>query len=184
MTEILAHGTDPETWTEDDVLGSNLDDASSFRHRLLGIEENIVEDLPDLVGIHFGRPQIVRDGDADAGGSAGACELDRVQHEFGHRDDAPNRGASSGKRQQLREECRPPADVHRPTEKLVNRRGGIDLILRQFDVPLDDGEEVVEVVRNAAGQHAKRFQLARAKQFVFGLLALCDFSSQTLGRTV
>ena len=46
---------------------------------------------------------------------------------------------------------------------------------------LDDGEEVVEVVRDAAGQHSQRFQLARAQQFLFHLLALSDFSPQPLG---
>jgi hypothetical protein len=35
----------------------------------------------------------------------------------------------------------------------------IELHLRQFNMTLDDGEEVVEV-SNAAGQHAKRLQLA------------------------
>ena len=39
-------------------------------------------------------------------------------------------------------------------------------------------------MRDAAGQHAQRLQFARAQQFFFHLLALVDFSPQTLGGLV
>ena len=49
---------------------------------------------------------------------------------------------------------------------------------RQRDIPLNHGEEVIEVVGNAARQHSKRFQVAPANQLFLHRFSLFDFSSQ------
>ena len=51
----------------------------------------------------------------------------------------------------------------------------------EIDVRLDDRQEVVEVVGDAAGQDAERLELACLQQLHLDLLALRDLGAQTLG---
>ena len=61
----------------------DLNDAA-FGHGLTRVEKNVVEDLTDLAGVDFGKPEIVRNVDVDAGLRAGACEMDRIRDEPGN----------------------------------------------------------------------------------------------------
>ena len=48
---------------------------------------------------------------------------------------------------------------------------------REGDIALYDRQKIVEVVGNPAGQLAKRFELARAPQFIFHLPAMIDLGA-------
>ena len=55
--------------------------------------------------------------------------------------------------------------------------------LQQLDVPEDHGEDVIEVVRDPAGQLAHRFHLLRLKQ-CFARLLECLMRQPQLGNVV
>ena len=111
--------------------------------------------------------------------------MDRIHHELGNGNQAADRGAAFREGQQLRgEECRALAGARGLVQYRLHRLVRIELHLGHLNVALDDGQEVVEVVRDAAGQHAERFELARTQQLLFDLFALRNLSPQLLGRLV
>jgi len=69
-------------------------------------------------------------------------------------------------------------------EDVANPSRRIGLRFGQLDIALDDSQEIVEVVRDAAGQHRKRFELARLQELFFDLLALRDFGAELSGGLV
>ena len=56
-------------------------------------------------------------------------------------------------------------------EDSLNGLPTIQARLSHFNVPLYQRQKVIEVVGNAARQHAERFQLARPQQLFFDLFA-------------
>jgi len=48
----------------------------------------------------------------------------------------------------------------------------VELALQRLEIAEDDGEEIVEVVRNAAREAAKRFHLLRLAELILELLLL------------
>ena len=60
-------------------------------------------------------------------------------------------------------------------------RPGFQLALRALKIADDDGEQIIEVVRNTAGELADRFELLRLPQPLFGRYPPIDFRVKTLG---
>ena len=87
--------------------------------------------------------------------------------------------------ERLRVQRLPPAEGEEPLRQvgaLLRRRHDqlgdllhrrvVDLVAEDLRVPQDHGEQVVEIVRDAAGQMAERFHLLRLLQLRFQLHAL------------
>ena len=109
------------TIAEDHVRRPYFND-SALRHGLPGIEEDIVENLADLAGVDFGRPEIDRNVDVDADRSARAREVDGILDEFGDRNDTADGSATLGKNQQLRgKESRALTGARGPFQDLLKR---------------------------------------------------------------
>ena len=51
---------------------------------------------------------------------------------------------------------------------------GAQAVQDQLAVAGDDGQQIIEIVRHAAGQHADRFHLLRLPQLIFQLAAAGD----------
>ena len=86
--------------TDYHVFGAHFDDAA-VQHRLFRIEEDIVKNLADLVGIDLDGPQIVRNIHSNADRGARACEVDGIIDELGNGNHAPDGRATLGEGQQL-----------------------------------------------------------------------------------
>ncbi len=155
-------------------------DRASLGHRLARIEQDVVQHLPYLSGVEFRRPEIVANRKIDGDGRPGPRQAYRILEQFGQETGAAHRRSSLGKGQQLRGQ----------QGRTAARRGGLlqdpgnrifrrCLHQRQLDISLHHGQEVIEVVRNAARQQANRFQLARPQQLFFHALPLFDLRQQT-----
>ena len=144
-----------------------------------------MEHLSNLAGIDFGTAEVLRNADLDTGLRAGAGQVDGIHHELGNGNQAADRRAAFRKRQQLRGQKHGPlAGVCGIVQDILDRLLRFELHLEQLQIALHHGEEIVEVVRDAARQHAKRFELARTQQLIFDLFALRDLGAQLLGRSL
>src|SRR6185369_8346247 len=85
------------------------------------------------------------------------------------------RGLLSAERQQLaRQRRRPPSRAQELLEIGTAARSRLELLLQELPIVGDDGEEVVEVVRDTAGEPAHRLELLRLAQLLFEHTVLGD----------
>src|ERR1700722_12681284 len=83
------------------VFSVHFDD-SAFRHRLPGIEQNVVERLTDLFNVDLRRPEVSPDDHIDGDLSSGSSQVYRVLDDSGQRNWPANRSTTLPEGQELR----------------------------------------------------------------------------------
>ncbi len=152
-----------------DVLGAHGDRAAS-RHRLAGVEQEIVDDLADLAPIAAHRPQVVGEQRLARDVRPTQAELDALANDLVDRQRCRDRLTASGEREQLpRQIVRLLEHGHRLAEALGRCRPVLDLAAGQLEAAEDAGEQVVEIVGDAARQQPQALQLLRLAQLLFRL---------------
>ncbi len=140
-------------------------DLSPEGHRLAGIEHQVLDDLGDLVGIGVDRPGGSvgvdgADGIRSAGGEVGGLADDRLEV-----DDALHRQSAASESEEL---LRQPAGALsrglRVVQYLAEIARQAAVAGREGDVAEDSGEQVVEVVSDASGQHRQRLEPLRLRE--------------------
>ena len=148
---------------------------AAVRHGLVGIDDQVRHHLADLARIDFRRPQIGAEQELASAVRAAQREADRVLDEFADRRGLLNRRAAAGEGQELlRQITRAQRGVLRvvqPRRHLVVRREEQG---SEGDVSDDRGEQVVEIVRNPAGEQAELFQGLGFASLGFVALTLGD----------
>ncbi len=143
-------------------------------HRVAGVDAQIQQRVFELVGVHQGQPQ-----------TAGTDHLhhhtrsDGAPHQVGHAlDQAVEIGALGVERLPPRERQQAMRQGRRALEPAL---GGVDVAVDRIEAALaqtdlqhlqaaaDGGEQIVEVVRQPAGELADRFHFLRLAQRVFGV---------------
>ena len=160
-----------------DLQGGLDHETAAVGHRVAGVDGQVHQHLLDLAGIGLDRARFADGADVEleiladqAPQHAIHLADDRVQIDDARLDDLAPReeqqlageggGALAGALDLL--ECRP--------VRMVGR----DLAENDVGVALDDGQQVVEVVGDAAGEAADRLHLLRLQELLFELLALGD----------
>ncbi len=142
----------------DEIVAGDAEGAA-VGHGLVGVDDEVADDLADLAGIDFRGPEFFAEGEFAPALRAAEGEADGVLDEFGDGGGLLNRRAAAGEGEELLGEIARAEGgvlgVVQAAAHLVVRRedeGG------EGDVADDGGEEVVEIVRNAAGEQAELFQ--------------------------
>ncbi len=113
----------------------------------------------DLLRVDLGRPQIVRQGQLAAGLGAAEDERDRLADQVGHRMGAGLGRRAGGEGEQLvGQTAGPQHRLFGLGERLGHARRQAVVGLEQRQVAEQDGEQVVEVVGDAAGQKGQRLE--------------------------
>ena len=112
-------------------------------------------------------------------GNEGLHELAHVAHGADGVDDRRHQRLTPGEHQQLPRELRAGVDGARHgCERRLQRRRALEAPAQQVKVVVEHHQQVVEVVRNAAGEQAQRLELLRMPQRRFGAAAVLGFLAQ------
>ena len=137
-------------------------------HRLHGIDREILHHAPDLALVRIGRPEIGR----EIINRLHLRSMQRKRHHLADNrvqfDGGPHGFAAFGKGEQLlREITRSVRRLFRRPQADSGRRIRRHIEHTERNVAHDGGQDVVEIMRDAAGEHADRFQPGRAHEFLF-----------------
>ena len=160
---------------EDDVVQRHADRAS-VRHRIPGIDTEVHQHLMNLRRVARERPQTLGrcHPRADRFGKGLAHDLDDVSDER-HRVHCDALAVdASRERQHLLHEVGAPFGAFMHRRQQLARLVGRDLVFQQLGGHQDRGQDVIEVVRNPAGEGADAFHPLRAQELLFELLAVGD----------
>ena len=159
MTRSAARFVGPMTFavlSENKVCLDLFDEKNdaAIRHGLIGIEDEIVNHLGDLPLVDVGRSQIGIDFDvaADIGPAQG--ELGGFADQIRNDGRASNRLAALGKGEQLLGQLLgPQGRFFHLIQRSQHRVTGLDIEFRKGQVADNAGEEMIEVMDDAAGKH-------------------------------
>ncbi len=143
---------------------------AAARHGVAGVDRKIEQRSTELARVDQGRPQLVRqhrfDFDLLAQG--------RPHQLCGFHDQAVDVGFARLQRLLAGEGQKMPGELGAAVGRLADQRGDRNhvrlvgnLLGQDFDGPGDDGEHIVEIMRDAAGQLPERVHLLRLSQLLF-----------------
>ena len=150
-------------------------------HGVARIDREIEQGELDLVGIRRGRRQAGRQVERDFDGRAERAvqQIGHAAHQLGEIGRPRLQRLAPGKRQQpLRQGGAALSALGGAVDQAFG--GGIvrQPLAQQLEIAEHRGQQVVEVVRHAAGELADRFQLLQLAQLVLGAGALGDLRQQ------
>jgi hypothetical protein len=150
---------------------------AALGHGVAGVDRQVEQHLLDVAGVGLDRPQLrVGHGDQlDVLADDAAEHPVHVRHHGPQVEDLRLHDGLAAEGQELAGQGRGPVPGggHLP-DQLAAGVTGREAAQQQFAVAVDDGEEVVEVVGDAAGQPADRLHLLRLAELLFELVALAD----------
>jgi hypothetical protein len=152
------------------VLGSD-GDGTSGRHCVSGVEAQVQYGQLQFAGIDFDRPHLRVEVHLDMD-VASERAIEHLAHAFEVSGDIDGLGIdwpSTGERQQMSRQSSPPGDSapHAVEHALPRLRG--DIALEQLQSGREYREQVVEVMRDSAGELGDRFHLLRLPKSRFGV---------------
>ena len=161
-----------------DRAGADLQDPA-LGHRLAGVLDEVVDDLAHLPFVEIDGREVLRDVELAGDVRPGGRELSGLAQHPGDVADAFDRLAALGERDEL------PGQVpgaQRGLGGMVERLGGVRARpgeeAREVEVAEDDRQQVVEVVREAAGEHSHGFELLGAHVLVLESLLVGEIPGQ------
>ena len=138
-------------------------------HGVAGVDAEVEEDLLDLHRIdrHRRQGRVEVRAQLDGRGQRRAQQLDRVLHQAGEGMRLAVAGAAAAEGEHLSDQVACPLRRRARLGELALDGGivvGFDALRRHRQVAEDAGEDVVEIVRDAAGELADRFHLLCLQQ--------------------
>ena len=152
-------------------------DGAAVRHGIAGVDGKVEDDLLELAEIGSHRPQVatVVDLELDVGAGHPVDEHAQVADDVGHVQNRRPHCLLARKRQELPHQHGRPVgvalDFHQVGKTGICWSGGKEQIVGGQK---DGRQDVVEVVRDAAGQRADRVHLLRLRHLCFERLLLGD----------
>lgn len=152
------------------------------RHGVSGVDREIENSALEFIGVDFRRPQIRGQHGLQMNMRAQGAVKNR-RHPVDERIDVEGlriERLNAGKRQQpANERRRAIGAVHRRVDQRVEPPFvSAELAPQYVEARDDDAEHVVEVMRNAAGEMAERFELLRLAKLRFERAAFGRFSNE------
>ena len=153
---------------------------SAGRHRVAGVDHQVHQHLVDQsrVGVNGQRPRRQQQLQVDVFAEHAPHHFREARHQLVQIDVLRLHDLAAAERQQL---ARQAGGAVRRIDDVARRhlpRRGIVLALQQRErEPLDDGEDVVEVVRDAAGELPDGLHLLRVAQLGFELALAGDVAA-------
>ena len=179
-TKGIAHGI-AEVGPSMRVTGLDRQ-AAAMLHRIARIERQIGQRLADLGRIGQGPPQVRCQcrHDADRLPQRPACQHRHMARQQRIQiDDLRYQRLLAGKRQQPSVRPRTRSARYQDVARQLGLQGLVPHhVQQQVDIADDHAKQVVEVVRDAAGQLAHRFSLLRLPKHLLGALAHLDLLRQ------
>ena len=142
-----------------------------------GVQQQVHDDLVDLrgVGLDGGYGGFEFEVQADVAGKGGAHNAADLQDGGRDTDGVQDKPAFTGVGQELARQIGGPfARLHQALQEGTQRAGGRRKVEAEAGVSHNAGEEIIEVMGDAAGQYSEAFQLLRFTKLLFNLFALGD----------
>ncbi len=150
---------------------------AALGHGLHGVDHKILNDLTDLALVHLGCPEININGEVTAHLRSVQGKIGRLSHHLRQPDRRTHRLAATGERKQLLREI---AGAQHPALRILQpaarRRHHLRIEHRQCEVAHHDGEQVVEIMRDAAREDTHRLKLRSAQDLAFQPGSLRDIA--------
>ena len=156
-------------------------EAAAVGHRVAGVDGQVEEGVLELVGVHQGVEflggQVEPHGDAL--GEGARQQRGHVMHQGAHLDGARGEGLLAREGEQAADQLGAAAGRRQGrVEVVLEALVGRELVPQRGQVAGDDGEQVVEVVGEAAGELADGFHLLGLDQHRLAGLLLGDVDGQ------
>ncbi len=157
-------------------------DLARLTHRLLGVGDEVQEDLLDLAGAREDGDRLVRvalDEDDLLVQRGAAEQLDRLLDDAAQIDRLELVGALAGEVEQRADDVLDlePGLLDQP-EPVVRLRAGLDLLEQELDQAEDREQRVVDLVRDAGREFADRGELAALHHLLLEAAALGEVGDE------
>ena len=154
-----------------------------FRHRVASIDGQIYQRVFELACIHKGRPRLPGKHHLDPD-SLAKCAAEQIGHPCDQRihvgDLRRQRLASREGQQAVGQQGGARGAAYRRRDMALQLVAGRETVLEVFQVAQDDCQQVVEIVRDAAGELTDRLHLLRLAQRLFDLRPAGHFLADAL----
>ena len=163
------------------ILQGNVDDAAVL-HGLHGVDYDVLNNLADLALVNIGRPEITRDVKLAPRVRTAQGKLSDFANHVRQNHRCADGCATLGEGEQL---LRKIPGAYDRLLRVAQRAGGLrfhfGVQAREREIAHDDGQQVVEIVREAAGQQPERLEFAGAQQFGLQLRLALQLLANLLG---